>query len=424
MSAAPLIGNVGPGDRVGGRYTIVSPISAGAMGAVYRARCDDTSEVAIKLLNDLSQAARFEIEARLLSRLRHPRVVRVPHHFEDDTGNYLVMELIQGQDLGTELERRGSPGLPVSEATEHGRQACEALQYVHNQQIVHRDVKPQNLILSDRGVVLVDFGIARQPDGSAGTRAVGTPLYMAPEVLVGEAVSPRSDVYSLAATIWALITGKPPAYHDATGLSNRFPEVSDELEHTLRLALELRPERRVASVEALAAALGSPLGVSAGTSLAESIPHPTTPQGLLEAIVQTAAGVFEAAAASVALVDQTTSEIVYHAAWGAGADEIVGVRLPPAHGLAGAAIDGGDGIAVPACREDARFAVQIAEGTGYVPRTMMVVPLKHAGKSIGVLSVLDRRDGGGYGPADLDRAQLFAELTVVGLPLAAMADGD
>jgi putative methionine-R-sulfoxide reductase with GAF domain len=389
------------------------------MGAVYRARAGDGAEVAVKRLTDTRHAARFEIEARLLSRLRHPRVVRVLDYFQDDSGQYLVMELIRGEDLGVVIERHGAPGLPVPQAVAHGRQACEALQYVHEQNVIHRDVKPRNLILGEEGVVLVDFGIAREQDAlDPGTRAAGTPLYMAPEVLVGEAVSPRSDVYGLAATIWALLSGKPPAYHDETSLRHTVPGVSAELERTLRQALELRPERRVASVGALAAALGSPLGISTGESLAVSLPHTTTPRNLLEAIVRTAAGVFEAAASSVALLDAATGELIYQAAWGAGAREIVGVRLEPGAGLAGAAAATGEGIAVEDCRGDARFAAQIAAGTGYVPNTMLVVPLLRDGEALGALSVLDRRDGGAYTPADVPRAQLFADLAVAALPVA------
>ena len=91
-------------------------------------------------------------------------MVRVLDHFQDPTGQYLVMELVEGTDLGVLLKKRGNPGLPIDEASEYARQACEALQYVHEQQIVHRDVKPQNLILGENGVVLVDFGIARLLD--------------------------------------------------------------------------------------------------------------------------------------------------------------------------------------------------------------------------------------------------------------------
>ena len=91
-------------------------------------------------------------------------------------------------------------------------QACEALDYVHRQRIVHRDIKPQNLILAERGVILVDFGVARELDWRSGTAGVGTPGLMAPEVFAGGAVSDRSDIYSLAATAWTLLNGRPPGY--------------------------------------------------------------------------------------------------------------------------------------------------------------------------------------------------------------------
>ena len=225
-------------------------------------------------------------------------------------------------------------------------------------------------------------------------------------------MSPRSDVYSLAATLWTLIAGEPPSYRDGRSLADEFPDVTPELEGTLRRALELQPERRVSSIDALAAALGSPLGASSGVSLARSVPAPTRGRTLLESIVRTAAGVFEAAASSIALRDEATGELVFEAAWGAGADEIVGVRLSAGAGIAGAAVAGGEGLAVAACRTDPRFEAQIAAGTGYVPHTMLVVPLKHGDVVMGALSILDRRDGRPYGAADVPRAALFADLTV------------
>jgi tRNA A-37 threonylcarbamoyl transferase component Bud32 len=414
VTAIVTVNPLRAGDRLGD-YEVDVLIASGGMGAVYRARAHDGRAVAIKQLTDPRQSTRFEIEARLLARLEHPRVARVIDHFEADRGMYLVMELVEGTDLG-QLRQEEGGRLPVGEALEYGLQACEALQYVHEQQIVHRDVKPQNLIVGPQGVVLVDFGIAREVDEEdPGTRAVGTPQYMAPEVIVGEEVSPRCDVYGLAATLWTLIAGKAPAFHDPTRLSERFDDVTPELEGTLRAGLELQPERRVASAAALARALGSPLGVSSGASLALSLAGAANSQ-LQEAIVRAAAGVFEAAAASIALVREGSGELVYETAWGAGAHEVVGVRLPPGVGIAGSAVEAGEGVAVADCRKDPRFAQQIAKGTGYVPHTMLVVPLKRDGVAIGALSVLDRRDGGSYGSADLVRARLFADLAVVALP--------
>jgi hypothetical protein len=393
------------------------------MGAVYRASDTQTdSPVAVKRLIDTRHAARFEIEARLLAHLRHPRVVRVVDYFQDGSGKYLVMELVRGTDLGELLKGRGSPGLPLIEAIDHTLQAGEALQYVHEQQIVHRDVKPQNMIVSGEGVVLVDFGIARElSEEDAGTVGIGTPRYMAPEVFAGGAVSPRSDVFGLAATLWTLITGKPPVYADPTKLTEINPEVTPELDQTIQAGLQMVPERRVASIAAFAKALGSPLARSSGESLALSVERPAAPRNLMEGIVRTAAGVFDAAAASIALTDRTTGELVYQSAWGAGAREIVGVRLPPGTGISGAVIESGQAQAVAACRNDPRFAAQIAAGTGYVPHTMLVLPLMRADQPIGALSLLDRRDGQSYGPGDMERAGLFAELAVTALDVEPQA---
>jgi eukaryotic-like serine/threonine-protein kinase len=404
------------------RYIVQSPISSGAMGAVYRAQDTSTgAAVAVKHVNNTRHAERFEVEAQLLSLLSHPRVVEVTDHFADERGQYLVMELVEGTDLHALLAQEGNPGLPLDQALDYARQSCEALEYVHEQQIVHRDVKPHNLILGEHGVVLVDFGIARlltDEEEDEGTVGVGTPRYMAPEVFAGGSVSPRSDVFSLAATLWTLIVGKPPVYASPTELRELAPDVPVEIAEAVQAGLEMIPERRVASVAAFARALGShtqPRGhtqPTTGGSLALSIEQPAARRSLIEGIARTAAGVFGAAASSIALTDANTHELVYQSAWGAGGREIVGVRLPPGHGLAGSVVDSGEPLAVSDCRTDPRFAARIAAGTGHVPYTMLVVPLMRHGRPIGVLSLLDRRDGGHYGPDDAERAALFAELVV------------
>jgi hypothetical protein len=397
------------------RYRLTRQLASGGMGTVYVGLDVETgAEVAIKVALEERHAAQFEVEARLLSALAHPAVVRVRDYFEADGGCYLVMDLVDGEDLAALVERRGTPGLPLTDALDYVRQAGEALHYVHEQQVLHLDVKPRNLIAGSEGIVLVDFGLAIRREHGEAVARMGTRHFMAPEVFVGSCASPRSDVFGLAATLWNLLAGKPPVYSDPTRLAATVPGVSSELEATIRTGLEMLPDRRFASVEAFARVLGAPLLRTEGRSLARSVPHPSLPSRLLEAVVRTAAATFEAAAASIALVDDMTDELVYRAAWGAGAREIVGVRLPPATGLAGAVVSAREGVVIADCRTDPRFQAAIAARTGYVPHTMVVVPLESA-RARGVLSILDRRSGLPYTAEDLPRAQLFADLAVAAI---------
>ena len=400
-----------------GRYEILAPIGQGSSGSVHRARDAETGVVvAVKRMAYAGTPERFELEARLLASLDHPGVVAILDHFAEPAGTYnMVMNLVEGGDLAGVLWERGAPGLHPEEVVGWAGDACAAVQYLHDQQVVHGDVKPGNLVRGRERVVLVDFGLATQlragGDGSDGRVRAGTPRFMAPEVFAGDPVSPRADVFGLAASVWNLLAGTPPAY----GEERTIPGVGDELAAALRAGLAVRPAERLGSARELAEALGAPEASARGRSLAHSVEHPRLAGALGEAIARAAAGIFGAAASSLALVDPGTQELVYAASWGAGAEEVAGMRLPAGTGIAGAVVAAGEGEAVPSCRTDPRFAARVATGSGYVPHTMLVAPLREGATTVGVLSVLDRRDGRPYGPADLARGQLFADVAAAAL---------
>lgn len=395
---------------LGGRYELGQPIGAGAMGTVHRARDHETdSDVAVKRVADPRHARRLEIEARVLARLRHPRVVRYLDHVVDDRGVHLVMALVEGDDLAAVIRRDGAPGLGLDASLELIAQAGEALHYIHGEHTVHCDVKPENLLLAGDGLVLVDFGIAREELDGTGTAAIGSPGFMAPESLTGR-TSPRTDVYGLAATLWAMLHGRAPRVGEKarTPGATLPPEIAEALDD----ALDPDPARRTADVATFLRQLGRPIDGSAGRPLTLVI---GTERGVAEplaALTRASAAVLDAAAVSIAVSDGEDGGLVYRAAWGAGADEVLGMRLPRGTGLAGAVHVGGRAVRVPDCRSDPRFASAAADRTGYVPHTMLVVPLRTDGRTVGVLSALDRRDGAAFDTQDERRAEALAELTL------------
>ena len=135
---------------------------------------------------------------------------------------------------------------------------------------------------------------------------------------------------------------------------------------------------------------------------------------MLAAVVKTAAGVFDAAATSIAL-RRTDGGLEYQAAWGAGADEVVGMRMRPGQGIAGRVLATGVGEVIQDCRNDPDFAAATARRTGYVPYTMIVVPLIPDDIAVGVLTVLDKRDGSSYDVGDLAKAAMFADLALAAI---------
>jgi serine/threonine protein kinase len=175
--------------------------------------------VAVKLLRDSvargegELVANLEREARVIARLQHPNIVAVYDVGEFGTHHYLVMEYVPGASLRQMLEERGR--LPVAEALAYGAQVASALEYAHRQNVVHCDVKPENILVTAGGVAKVaDFGVAdtvtRTLDPAAAREVLGTIAYLAPEVLQGAPADPRSDVYSLALTLYEAVAGRLP----------------------------------------------------------------------------------------------------------------------------------------------------------------------------------------------------------------------
>jgi hypothetical protein len=249
-----------------GRFRLLRLLGEGGMGRVYEAEDTATGRrVALKLIARTYTSAadaveRFRREGRLASALSHPRCVFVLAADEEAGRPYIVMELMPGDTLADLLRRRGP--LPVEEALRKILDVIEGLQEAHRLGMVHRDVKPSNCFLEPDGRVKVgDFGLAKSlVSGAALTRTgsfIGTPLFASPEQIKGEATGPASDVYSVAATLYCLLTGKAPFQGSdaaatvarivsdaAPSMRSLHPEVPEALDRVVLRGLERDPERR------------------------------------------------------------------------------------------------------------------------------------------------------------------------------------
>src|SRR5436309_15548790 len=206
------------GTKLNGRYRLEARIGAGGMSTVYRA-LDETLErrVAIKLMNtevvsDSDQLERFRREARAVAQLSHPNVVGVIDAGEDEGRPYIVFECVEGETLKDRIRRMGR--LPITEAIAYGIEIARALGAAHARHIVHRDVKPQNVLLDEEGSAkATDFGIARTLDEeglTADGRVLGTTDYVSPEQALGHAVTGQSDLYALGIVLYEMLTGEVP----------------------------------------------------------------------------------------------------------------------------------------------------------------------------------------------------------------------
>ena len=254
------------------RYRIVEILGQGGMGSVYRA-IDENLGVVIALKENLfttdEYSRQFRLEATILANLRHPNLPRVSDHLElDNQGQYLVMDFIEGEDLRYRMERLGMLG--EDDAIHIGAAICDALTYLHTRKppILHRDIKPGNVkITPDGHIYLVDFGLAKVYQNASqatttGARAM-TPGYSPPEQYGTARTDPRTDVYSLGATLYASLSGVIPedglarAMDNAqlTPLRKRNPKVSRRLAAAIEKAMAVDPSDRFQSAEEFKKAL-------------------------------------------------------------------------------------------------------------------------------------------------------------------------
>ncbi|MCB0118488.1 MAG: serine/threonine-protein kinase [Anaerolineales bacterium] len=265
------------------RYRIVDILGQGGMGSVYRA-IDENLGVSVALKENLfttdEYARQFRLEAVILANLRHPNLPRVSDHFVlGDMGQYLVMDFIEGEDLRYRMERVGM--LAEEEAVHIGASMCDALAYLHTRKppILHRDIKPGNVKISPDGhIFLVDFGLAKVYQSASqatttGARAM-TPGYSPPEQYGTARTDPRTDIYSLGATLYAALTGVIPedglarAMDNAqlTPLRKRNPKISRKLAAAIEKAMAVDPSDRFQTAE------GFKTGLLASKSLTQQAP--------------------------------------------------------------------------------------------------------------------------------------------------------
>ena len=293
----PLIGAV-----VGERYRLLSRIGMGGMGSVYKAEHVRMGKVvAVKLLHgdlsrDESMIRRFTREARAASKLSNPHTVSVFDYGQSDGLVYLVMEYLQGRDLGQVLAKVEHLGL--RQTSRIISQVAESLSEAHSKGIIHRDLKPENIFLvaqlgdaDEESIKVLDFGLAKlreaREDSLVDTQhghIIGTPFYMSPEQISGTEVDPRSDVYSLAAVAFKLLTGAPPYPHDnpvvvlGRHLSAPVPRPSKfdpalaAVDPVLRKALAKEPEQRYPNVAEFSHDLARATADPDLISLSEEVP--------------------------------------------------------------------------------------------------------------------------------------------------------
>ena len=277
-----------PGAILGGRYQILALLGEGGMGAVYKAHDIELERlVALKVIRpELTTnpdiLRRFKQELILARQVTHRNVIRIFDLGQADGFKFITMEYLEGEDLRAVLKKKGK--LPPDEAARILLQICRALEVAHGEGVIHRDLKPQNIMLDANGrAYVMDFGIARSAylPGMTQTGAlIGTPEYMSPEQGKGEKLDERSDLFSLGVIFYELVTGQSPFYSEtplatlwkrmqekAKPLCEVDPAIPKPLSDIVAKAMEIEPADRFATAGEMAQQLELWLGPSSGTSV-------------------------------------------------------------------------------------------------------------------------------------------------------------
>ncbi len=262
------------GAFISDRYEITDKVGSGGMSDVYKAKDHKLNRfVAIKVLKaefseDKNFVSKFRVEAQSAAGLSHPNIVNVFDVGEDNSVYYIVMELIEGITLKNYIERKGQ--LPVKEAVSILIQVAQGIEAAHNNHIIHRDIKPQNIIISKEGKVKVtDFGIARATSSNTiSSNAMGSVHYISPEQAKGSFIDEKSDIYSLGITLYEMITGRVPFEGDSTvsialqHVQNEMaspriyaPDIPISVERIIQKCTMKKPSRRYLKVSSLIADL-------------------------------------------------------------------------------------------------------------------------------------------------------------------------
>jgi TolB-like protein/predicted Ser/Thr protein kinase len=272
-------------DRLSDRYLVERELGKGGMATVFLATdIRHDREVAIKVLHpELSAsigAERFEREIKLAAKLQHPHILGLYDSGEADGLLYYVMPFIKGESLRDRLVREGQ--LPIEDSIQIALETADALGHAHSHGVVHRDIKPENILLSGGHALVADFGIARAANEAGGHKltqtgmAVGTPVYMAPEQSVGDAIGPTADLYSLGCVLYEMLAGEPPftAKNPQALMARHAMEavpsirivrntVPEEVEDAIFASMAKVPADRPQNAAQFAELLGLPLGATA-----------------------------------------------------------------------------------------------------------------------------------------------------------------